>query len=163
MTSAAESANQSAKDVARSRPVKVGARFGILSYGITHLLIGWLALQVAFGGGGQQANQSGAFQTLVQQPFGRALLWVLAVGFVATALWRLEQAVWGYHYVSDRTTMVRRKVSSAVKVVVFLALALSGQATLWMAVFADMGASLLVVFNGLRLLPRREPGSSVAP
>ncbi|SDX74894.1 Cd2+/Zn2+-exporting ATPase [Collimonas sp. OK242] len=35
---------------------------------------------------------------------------------------------------------------------VFLVLALSGEATLWMAVFADMGASLLVVFNGLRLL-----------
>ena len=31
-------------------------------------------------------------------------------------------------------------------------LALTGQATLWMAVFADMGASLLVVFNGLRLI-----------
>jgi Cd2+/Zn2+-exporting ATPase len=37
----------------------------------------------------------------------------------------------------------------------FLALALTGQATLWMAVFADMGASLLVVFNGLRLLQSR--------
>ncbi len=36
--------------------------------------------------------------------------------------------------------------------VVFFILALMGQATLWMAVFADMGASLLVVFNGLRLL-----------
>jgi Cd2+/Zn2+-exporting ATPase len=35
---------------------------------------------------------------------------------------------------------------------VFLVLALTGQATLWMAVFADMGASLLVVFNGPRLL-----------
>ncbi|WP_211462644.1 heavy metal translocating P-type ATPase [Collimonas silvisoli] len=35
---------------------------------------------------------------------------------------------------------------------VFLVLALTGEATLWMAVFADMGASLLVVFNGLRLL-----------
>src|SRR5690606_7463980 len=35
---------------------------------------------------------------------------------------------------------------------VFLALALAGDATLWMAVFADMGASLIVVFNGLRLL-----------
>jgi Cd2+/Zn2+-exporting ATPase len=34
----------------------------------------------------------------------------------------------------------------------FLVLALAGQATLWMAVFADMGSSLLVVFNGLRLL-----------
>ncbi|MBO3274801.1 heavy metal translocating P-type ATPase [Pseudomonas schmalbachii] len=35
---------------------------------------------------------------------------------------------------------------------VFLALTLAGEGTLWMAVFADMGASLLVVFNGLRLL-----------
>jgi len=35
---------------------------------------------------------------------------------------------------------------------VFLVLALTGEATLWMAVFADMGASLLVVFNGMRLL-----------
>ena len=41
--------------------------------------------------------------------------------------------------------------------VVFLGLALSGHATLWMAVFADMGASLLVVFNGLRLLRNKEP------
>ncbi|MDO9089248.1 MAG: hypothetical protein Q7U62_03780, partial [Burkholderiaceae bacterium] len=36
--------------------------------------------------------------------------------------------------------------------VVFVALTFTGQATMWMAVFADMGASLLVVFNGLRLL-----------
>ncbi|WP_040881426.1 heavy metal translocating P-type ATPase [Mariprofundus ferrooxydans] len=35
---------------------------------------------------------------------------------------------------------------------VFLALALTGHATLWMAVFADMGASLIVIANGLRLL-----------
>ncbi|MBI5921992.1 MAG: heavy metal translocating P-type ATPase [Betaproteobacteria bacterium] len=35
---------------------------------------------------------------------------------------------------------------------VFLVLTVTGQATMWMAVFADMGASLLVVFNGLRLI-----------
>lgn len=35
---------------------------------------------------------------------------------------------------------------------VFLALTLTGHATMWMAVFADMGVSLLVIFNGLRLL-----------
>jgi Cd2+/Zn2+-exporting ATPase len=35
---------------------------------------------------------------------------------------------------------------------VFLTLAIFGNASMWMAVFADMGASLLVVFNGLRLL-----------
>ncbi len=37
---------------------------------------------------------------------------------------------------------------------VFLVLTFTGHATMWMAVFADMGASLLVVFNGLRLLRR---------
>jgi Cd2+/Zn2+-exporting ATPase len=35
---------------------------------------------------------------------------------------------------------------------VFLVAALAGSATLWMAVFADMGASLLVTLNGMRLL-----------
>ena len=35
---------------------------------------------------------------------------------------------------------------------IFLALAIPGLATLWMAVFADMGASLLVIFNGMRTL-----------
>jgi Cd2+/Zn2+-exporting ATPase len=36
--------------------------------------------------------------------------------------------------------------------VVFLVLTFAGEATLWMAVFADMGTSLFVVFNGMRLL-----------
>jgi Cd2+/Zn2+-exporting ATPase len=44
---------------------------------------------------------------------------------------------------------------------VFLLLAVFGNATMWMAVFADMGASLLVVFNGLRLL-RPEDSKSVS-
>ena len=35
---------------------------------------------------------------------------------------------------------------------IFLAVTFMGMATMWMAVFADMGVSLLVVFNGLRLL-----------
>ena len=38
---------------------------------------------------------------------------------------------------------------------IFFVLALTGQATLWMAVFADLGVSLIVVFNGLRLLRAR--------
>lgn len=42
-------------------------------------------------------------------------------------------------------------LSIGIKVIFFI-LALFGFASLWMAVFADMGASLIVVFNGLRLL-----------
>ena len=37
---------------------------------------------------------------------------------------------------------------------VFLVLAVFGNASMWMAIFADMGASLLVVGNGLRLLKK---------
>jgi len=38
---------------------------------------------------------------------------------------------------------------------VFLAMTLAGSGTMWMAIFADVGASLLVVANGLRLLKAR--------
>lgn len=46
---------------------------------------------------------------------------------------------------------------------VFLVLAVFGSATMWMAVFADMGASLLVVGNGLRLLRGAKDSSPAAP
>jgi hypothetical protein len=40
----------------------------------------------------------------------------------------------------------------------FIALTLGGMASLWMAIAADTGASLLVIFNGLRLL---RPGAGI--
>ena len=45
--------------------------------------------------------------------------------------------------------------------IIFFGLALAGLATLWMAVFADMGASLIVVANGLRLLTFNEKAYSM--
>jgi Cd2+/Zn2+-exporting ATPase len=53
-----------------------------------------------------------------------------------------------------RTIKSNVTLSIAVKAV-FLALALTGHATLWMAIVADTGASLLVIANGLRLLRTR--------
>jgi Cd2+/Zn2+-exporting ATPase len=51
--------------------------------------------------------------------------------------------------------VLRQNIALAIGIkVVFLALAVGGQATLWMAVFADMGSSLLVIFNGMRLLQK---------
>jgi Cd2+/Zn2+-exporting ATPase len=53
---------------------------------------------------------------------------------------------------ATRRILVQNITAALCIKVVFFALALAGMATLWMAVFADVGASLLVVFNGLRLL-----------
>ncbi len=119
MTSAASSAHQ----IANSRAVEIGARVGLACYGVTHLLIAWIALQVAFGGSGEQANQKGAFQELADNTFGQIMLWVIVAGFVAVALWRLEQAIWGYRYVSDHTKQLRKRGTAAFKVVVFGTLA----------------------------------------
>ncbi len=55
----------------------------------------------------------------------------------------------------SRSTVRNIQVNIAVSLglkAVFLVLAALGMATLWMAVVADMGASLLVIANGLRLL-----------
>lgn len=55
----------------------------------------------------------------------------------------------------DTAAVLKQNIALALAIkALFLGLAVAGQATLWMAVFADMGASLLVVFNGLRLLRR---------
>ncbi|CEG59189.1 heavy metal translocating P-type ATPase [Legionella fallonii] len=59
-----------------------------------------------------------------------------------------------YIHLSRKTSRILQQnisLSLIIKLVFFI-LALSGLATLWMAVFADMGASLIVVANGLRLL-----------
>jgi Cd2+/Zn2+-exporting ATPase len=50
-------------------------------------------------------------------------------------------------------TIIKQNIAfSLVLKVAFLALTLPGLATLWLAVFADMGASLLVTLNGMRML-----------
>lgn len=123
MTSGATHPVRSVEALSRSRPVQVGARVGLVAYGVTHLLIAWLALQIAFGGGGQQASQSGAFEELAGTTLGRLLLWVLAAGFVAVALWRLGQAIAGFSYEDDRTTRLRKRASSGARAVLFAALA----------------------------------------
>jgi hypothetical protein len=113
-----------ARQVARSEPVKAGARIGIVAYGITHLLVAWLALHVAFGSGGERTDQNGAFQTIAAQPFGRVLLWVLVVGFVAVALWRLEQTVFAVGGVQDSGEQVKKRVARGFQAAIFAALAL---------------------------------------
>src|ERR1700712_4495419 len=79
----------SARQAGNSDALENLARVGLIAYGIVHLLIAWLALQLAWGGGGGEADQSGAMSSLASPPFGKPLLWVLAIGLLALALWQL--------------------------------------------------------------------------
>ena len=122
--SAGTGAAGTARQVARSEPVKAGARVGLVAYGITYLLIAWLALQVAFGGGtGEQTDQNGAFQTIASQPIGRVLLWALVIGFAAVALWRLEQTIFVPGGGRDGAEKLKKRLENGARTVLFAVLA----------------------------------------
>jgi hypothetical protein len=80
------------------------ARVGLIAYAVVHLLVGWLALQLAWeASASKSADTSGALKTLADQPFGKILLWRVALGLVALALWQASEVIWGY-----RSTRRRR-------------------------------------------------------
>ncbi|MGJ5830259.1 DUF1206 domain-containing protein [Streptomyces ossamyceticus] len=80
---------------ARGSVTEGAARAGLTARGVIYLLVGALALQIAFGEGGQQADRQGALEEMAEKPLGSVLLWALGIGVVGMALWRLSEAVFG--------------------------------------------------------------------
>ncbi len=70
----------------------------------------------------------------------------------------LHQLPWLIAHSRRTVSIIRQNIvlSLAVKFI-FVVLAFSGHASLWAAIAADMGVSLLVIFNGLRLLNSTSP------
>lgn len=95
--SAAASARDALPDgrAARRSVTEAAARAGLAARGVIYLLVGALALQIAFGNGQRQADRGGAVAELSAKPFGSVLLWALGLGLAGMALWQLSQAVFG--------------------------------------------------------------------
>ncbi|MDF9816630.1 DUF1206 domain-containing protein [Streptomyces sp. SPB162] len=88
-------AQAAGRGAANGSAVEWAARWGIATRGLIYLLIGALAIQVAVGGSGKQADRGGAVEQIAGQPFGRVLVWVVGLGLVGMALWRLSEALFG--------------------------------------------------------------------
>ncbi|MDF3300269.1 DUF1206 domain-containing protein [Streptomyces tropicalis] len=86
-----------ARRVADSTAVKAAARAGFAARGLIYVLVGVIALQIAFGegGGGKQADRGGALSELAQKPFGSVVLWAVGLALAGMALWRLSEAAFG--------------------------------------------------------------------
>jgi len=100
------------------------AAAGLVAFGVVHLVIGWLAIQLALGDRAGGASSSGAIRKLAQQPFGEVLVWLVAVGLVLLALWQALEAAAGHRH-EDDTTRVRKRLTSAGKTVIYAAIAVS--------------------------------------
>src|SRR4051794_14754251 len=96
MTNVGEQPQQLGREVQRSDWLDLGIRFGMVAYGVVHLIVAWLAVQLALGDHGKTASQKGAMQTLAKQPFGTLLLWLVAVGMFLLVLWRLLEIFVGH-------------------------------------------------------------------
>ncbi|MEU6476763.1 DUF1206 domain-containing protein [Streptomyces sp. NPDC047017] len=84
-----------ARRAAKGSVTEGAARAGLTARGVIYLLVGVLALRIAFGDGHEQADRSGALATLSHTPFGAVLLWALGAGLAGMALWRLSETVFG--------------------------------------------------------------------
>jgi hypothetical protein len=102
--------------------VDVLGRIGLVGYGVVHLFVAWLALQVAFGVPDAPADAEGAIGTIARTPGGLIALAVAAVGLVAFALWQVTAAAIGFRWV-DGGERVRKRVGAVAKAIAMSALA----------------------------------------
>jgi hypothetical protein len=92
---ASSTASNKGRQAANSPALRWLARAGLVARGVLYLIIGWIAIQVAFGSSGRQADQTGALHLLGRNPAGQVALWLLVVGFAGMCLWRLTEAAFG--------------------------------------------------------------------
>jgi hypothetical protein len=98
-----------------------GVRIGLVSYGVVHLLIAWLCLQLVFGDRAGKVSGSGALRQLAETDLGRMSLFVVAFGLAALVLWQALEAAAGHRDVEGGKRTWKRVVSAA-KCVIYASL-----------------------------------------
>lgn len=104
----------------KSDTAQLLGRIGMACYGVVHLIIAYLAVQVAFGSS-ERADQKGALQEVGSTAFGQVLLWILAIGLVLFGLWQFLMAATGYEWVSGGKR-TRKRIGAAARGVVVIVL-----------------------------------------
>jgi hypothetical protein len=97
------SVKHAAREAENHEALEKAARAGYAVNGVLHLVIGWIALQVAWGfGSSGSADQSGALGALASNTLGLIILWIGVVGWLGLGLWQLAQAIIGRGEAKDR-------------------------------------------------------------
>lgn len=101
------------------------ASAGLVAFGVVHVLIGWLAIQLALGDSQGSASSSGALHQLAEQPYGKVLVWLVAIGMFLLVLWKGVDAAVGYPEETDDAKRLRKRLVSAGKAVLYAVIAIS--------------------------------------
>jgi Domain of Unknown Function (DUF1206) len=117
-------AEQAGRQADNSAWLDHAVRLGLVSYGVVHLVLAWLAIRLAFGDSSSSASSQGALHELASNGVGLVSLYIAAVGFVALVVWQALEAAVG-HRDEEGAARVRERLTSAAKVVLYAALAFS--------------------------------------
>ncbi len=79
------------EEASDTKALDVAARSGFAVMALLHIIVGAIAIAVAFGQPGQ-AEATGAIEQLAANPWGPAVLWSCVVGCTGLALWQLSEA-----------------------------------------------------------------------
>ncbi len=103
--------------------IEILARFGYAAKGVVYAIVGVLAIQVALNWGGKLTGSTGAFETIANQPFGKAMLFFVAVGLLGYVLWRFVSAIFDPEHNEDGAKNILRRLSYAVSGLIYGSLA----------------------------------------
>lgn len=102
-----------------------GVRAGFVAYGVVHLVIGFLAVQLALGQSQGKASSTGALNEVAQQPFGIVLLWLIVVGMFVLVAWRLFEVTMGRRSEESGDPEIGMRLASGLKAVIYAVLGYS--------------------------------------
>ncbi|MDO8732056.1 MAG: DUF1206 domain-containing protein [Actinomycetota bacterium] len=108
-----------AASTAASSPMGWIARVGLTARALIYLVMGWLAIVVALGGGAK-VDQRGALTKILSQPLGTLLVALMLLGFVAYALWRFSEAAFGV----DGDTSIATRGKSLLRAIAYTIIAI---------------------------------------
>lgn len=146
---------RTAQQAQQSRPYHLAITVGLIAYGVVHVLIAWIALQLAWGKTSEKASKDGALQELASKPFGGVLLWIVAVGLFALVVWKALELAYGHLDLQKKLSAIGRGAIylmmsiSAAKMAMGSGASKSGQKSLTANLMGHGTGRALIVLIGL--------------
>jgi hypothetical protein len=109
---------RTAQKAQQSRVYDAAITVGLIAYGVVHLLIAWIALQIAWGRASEEGSHEGALHELASKPFGSVLLWIAAAGLFSLVIWKGFEVAYGF-------LDTKKRLKAAGRGLLYLVLAIS--------------------------------------